>query len=153
LVVAVLAASAIIAVVVLRLCRQYDPELITISQNDPRVKAEQRQLEGTWSDSGGIELVLKSDKWRGWFPLTGKPDRFRIDPSKPTKQIDLIRSDGYMIMGVYELHGDTLKLAFHFYPQRPLTMLVSTGSDIRDWNGGFVVKTFTRNVPQERAGN
>jgi uncharacterized protein (TIGR03067 family) len=53
-------------------------------------------------------------------------ERFKLDPARKPKQIDLTSLDGEApkgnVLGLYEIDGDTLKLCFFDLPPRPRTL-------------------------------
>jgi len=87
---------------------------------------DQDGLQGTWNvDSllrGGkfaspaavakMQLVISGDKATMKSP--GKDDAvgtFKLDPTKKPAAIDLVRDDKEVLLGIYVVDGDTLRLA------------------------------------------
>lgn len=120
-----------------------------LGQDAADIKAEMKKLEGQWvriavdiegvkTEDGpkdadkAIRLIIRGDIYDG--------DRFKIDPSKSPKHIDVITmEDGNEtpMRGIYELKGDVLKLCFT-YPfegnlanlgKRPTTFTTKQGDD------------------------
>jgi RNA polymerase sigma factor (sigma-70 family) len=89
-------------------------------------KADKDKLQGTWvaeavEEEGrefpadevkdkNLEWVFAGDKVT--FPIKGeaKEVRYKLDPAKKPKQIDLLLDEGKPAKGIYLLEGDTLKL-------------------------------------------
>ena len=88
---------------------------------------DSKRLQGTWAVVSG-EYAGKKDKeltdaklvFDGeMFTLTTttkiEKGRYRIDPANKPKQIDLlhIQKDKVLVLGIYALDGDTLKICWH----------------------------------------
>jgi uncharacterized protein (TIGR03067 family) len=87
---------------------------------DEAVQQEVKKLQGTWKvvsfEVGGMDqtakgpkgIIIRGDEFRGLVPNV----RFRIDPTKKPKTLDLIdKDDSKKIFPlIYELKGDELKI-------------------------------------------
>jgi len=95
------------------------------------IEKETKKFQGTWtfesSESGGMKLP--ADELKG-FILTFEGEKHtlkkgddlvqvgiqKIDPSKSPKTIDVTITEGpnkgMVMLGIYEIHGDTLKVCF-----------------------------------------
>ena len=89
-----------------------------------------KRLQGTWavsrseqgrtmlSQGGAHTIKIEKDVWTYFYAQNIGPgtQRFsyslKIDPKSTPAEIDCIRSETYMLNGVYELKGDTLKVVF-----------------------------------------
>jgi RNA polymerase sigma factor (sigma-70 family) len=113
-------------------------------------KTDQERLQGTWefvaAAEGGLtikrETLKKEDAQWKTITFTGDRmrsvnlntggnevefhQRFTLDPSRKPKTIDLTALDGevkgQVILGLYELDGDVLKLSFFTRPPRPMAL-------------------------------
>lgn len=119
---------------------QKDPASRVIAADEPQddaVKKELEKLQGTWvwlatevkggqdnsevflkltKASGNATFTVKGNKWtREWETLEGMPFSYpgtvTIDPTMTPKKIDFT-FDGKKMIGIYELNGDTLRLAW-----------------------------------------
>jgi uncharacterized protein (TIGR03067 family) len=136
---------------------------ITIDQNDPRVLAERKLLEGTWRGADGpdcepgVTLVVKpnSNAWPIPFPRMGA-QCFRIDPARHPKAIDVIGKDHrgrYRWKGIDQLDGDSLALIFSEDNKRPSVELIG-GAPRGLINSSFFMTILTRERgSKEPAGN
>jgi len=105
-------------------------------------KKEQEKLQGSWSvvaaeKDGAADDGIKNDKVViAGDKLTIKksggdeePVTFTIDPAKKPKTLD-INSKGQMILAIYELEGDNLKLCFSRPgSERPTELATKAGSN------------------------
>jgi len=104
--------------------------LIAADKPDDATKKDLEKLQGTWNvqsmTRGGKDapaeevakhkLVIEGEKF---LPQTdGKKDAeatFKLDATKKPPAIDVTNKDGEIALGIYQIDGDTLKLAV----QRP----------------------------------
>jgi uncharacterized protein (TIGR03067 family) len=99
------------------------------------VKKDKEQLQGTWqltkvlADGAEVDpkllqgktLVVEGDRMTTVFPLGGKEERqkgtYKLAPAKKPKEIDVTADEGpekgVKTLGIYDLQGDTLKLALN----------------------------------------
>jgi RNA polymerase sigma factor (sigma-70 family) len=108
---------------------------------------DQERLQGIWEfvsvayDDKTIRKGERPDLWKT-FTVTGDKlrwvnvnsdgteaeghTRFKLDPSRKPKTIDLTALDGegqgQVVLGLYELDGDLLKLCFFTRPPRPMAL-------------------------------
>jgi uncharacterized protein (TIGR03067 family) len=85
---------------------------------DEAIQKEVKKLQGTWKvvafevggkvQPGPKQLVIKGEDFEGLAPNV----KFRIDPSKKPKTLDLINKDDpkKVFPLIYELNGDELKI-------------------------------------------
>jgi uncharacterized protein (TIGR03067 family) len=93
---------------------------------------EKNPLQGNWivvqTERGGrkppaeflktLKVVIKGDKLEMSDAKRGETGVFKLDPAKKPKEIDLVFSEGPQgnvkrtALGIYELDGETLKLAW-----------------------------------------
>jgi len=113
------------------------------------LEKEVRKFQGTWtfesSESGGKELP--ADELKG-FILTFEGDKHtlkkgdevvqvgtqKLDPSKSPKTIDVTMTEGpnkgTVMLGIYEIDGDTLKVCFDLQgKKRPTEFKSAPGSE------------------------
>ena len=89
-------------------------------------------LQGNWlvekTERGGrkpptellktLKVIIKGDKLEMSDAKRGETGVFKLDPAKTPKEIDLVFSEGLTgevkrtALGIYELNGDTLKIAW-----------------------------------------
>src|SRR5438034_6370452 len=121
----------------------------TLADEKADLKKEVRKFQGTWtfesSEAGGKELPAGELKG---FILTFEGDKHtvkkgdeviqvgtqKLDPSKSPKTIDVTMVDGpnkaTVILGIYEIDGDTLKACFD--PpgkKRPTDIKIAPGAE------------------------
>jgi uncharacterized protein (TIGR03067 family) len=101
---------------------------IPLAQND-EVKNELEKLKGEWSvvsiDTGAdvpipadalkmIKFIIKDDRFVVEVAGKGQDAKFKIDPGKSPKQMDITPQEGpkkdKVGLAIYELDGDTLKI-------------------------------------------
>jgi uncharacterized protein (TIGR03067 family) len=96
------------------------------NKRDDAIKKELKNLRGTWVPTSGkangsvpspkelrkMKVVLAGDKWTLHFEGKTAEATFKIDPTKKPKTIDLHpkTAKGQVVVGIYELEGDTLKI-------------------------------------------
>jgi uncharacterized protein (TIGR03067 family) len=99
---------------------------LAAAPKDETVKKELKRLQGTWKvirfEAGGKDetakgpkkIVIKGDELQGLAPNV----KFRIDPAKKPKTLDLIdKSDPKRIFPlIYELKDDELKIVIPLVP-------------------------------------
>jgi uncharacterized protein (TIGR03067 family) len=90
------------------------------------IRKELKKLEGTWVPTSGkadgsvaspkelrkMKVVIARGKWVLHFEGKTAEANFKIDPMKKPKTIDLYpkAAKGQMVVGIYLLDGDTLKI-------------------------------------------
>ena len=105
-------------------------------------KKEQEKLQGTWSvvtaeRDGAADDGIKNDK----LVIAGdkitikkggggdeEPVTFTTDPTKKPKQID-VNAGGQVILGIYDLDGENLKLCISKGGERPAEFTTKAGSN------------------------
>jgi uncharacterized protein (TIGR03067 family) len=112
--------------------QQYDPEAITLDQNDPRVISEQRVLNGLWREtSQGEPVVLAGDRWAQYMwdspPVHPFLGTIRLDPTTTPKRIDLLVDAAKVRKGIYKLEGHTLTLCLGETRHRPTAIPAGLG--------------------------
>jgi uncharacterized protein (TIGR03067 family) len=102
--------------------------LLAPAPDDP-TKKDQEKIQGTWNmqtwTGGGkdrpaeevakMQLVLKDDQFipqQGGSPEPGGPSTFKLDATKKPPIIDVTNKNGEVALGIYQLDGDDLKMAF-----------------------------------------
>ena len=102
---------------------------VIINTEDSATKKDLEGLQGTWSLVSAIEdgnslaedkakettIVIKDDTFR--FPqlaedATSKAERFKLDATKTPKQLDTVSTEKEVMLGLYELEGDSYKVCF-----------------------------------------
>jgi len=127
--------------------RGYDPDSITLDQNDPRVVAERERFQGNWYSPGGhFYVTVRGNTWVSYvWSLHFEDDTshvtweentlaFGLDPTANPKRIDLIGKTFFLShverKGVYEIEGDTFTLYFRRDRQPPPPTSISTDYNI-----------------------
>ena len=92
-------------------------------------KTDEDKIQGTWTfvslERGGVDvnddfvkdakLVITADKVKILAPGKDMEVGYKLDASKKPKHMDILVNEGgkeLVIMGIYELDGDTLKVCF-----------------------------------------
>jgi uncharacterized protein (TIGR03067 family) len=125
----------------------------------PNAKADKERIQGTWKptsiEEGGRAFPAEELKARNFtwiftgdmFTLTftekkniTRQGSFKLDPSPDPKALDLIDDDGTpdnrndddLLLAIYSLEGDTLKLCIHDHPtgERPTTFATKSSKHL-----------------------
>jgi uncharacterized protein (TIGR03067 family) len=129
--------------------------MLTITQTkEDRTTRDQEQIQGTWQlvsgERGGkvlseevvknVRLVFSANKLTTKVKARANEATFKLTPEQHPKQIDL-DMDGAVGKGIYQLDGDSLKLAHgEVGEDRPKDFPVKVGS-------GLTVMTLKRVKP------
>jgi uncharacterized protein (TIGR03067 family) len=100
-----------------------------MNTEDSAAKKDLEGLQGTWSLVSALEdgnslagdkvkettIIIKDDTFR--FPqlaedATSKAGTFNLDATKTPKQMDTISTEKEVMLGIYELEGDSYKVCF-----------------------------------------
>ena len=110
------------------------------AESDEKTAKELKLLEGVWADEspkgdgrGNVvrfndgKMGWRSTRYRGGEPLIGTTEGFevQIEASVKPKLITLTRGDDkhkVTLLGIYEIEGDTLKMALGLEKDRPKTL-------------------------------
>jgi uncharacterized protein (TIGR03067 family) len=98
-------------------------------------------LEGTWDEPGGSKIIFHDDETVTFFvgPVATVSGKATIDVSKSPHRIEIAEKGGAKTRLIYELAGETLRIAStgpaNEYPER----FSGTGS----FSGGELVFEFT----------
>jgi uncharacterized protein (TIGR03067 family) len=101
---------------------------LATAADDDKAKSDKELLQGTWNALSGERDGEKLNEFqlKNWEQMVFKDDKFTregsekkegtfaIDPKKEPKEIDLnltVKGQAATWQGIYELKGDTLKLA------------------------------------------
>lgn len=151
----VLAACAALCLVLAAAARGDDAKPATLPAD--AAKADREALQGIWrlvasevkgrKDEKPPESALKFDGDEAYELKGGEkkdPAVYRLDPSKDPRQIDLIPQSGELkgttVQAIYEIKGDTLRLALGDADRRPKAFVPGEGVT--------VVLTFKREKPK-----
>ncbi|PYK16088.1 MAG: hypothetical protein DME55_12750 [Verrucomicrobia bacterium] len=100
-----------------------------MNPEDSATKKDLKGLQGTWSLLSAMEdgkslaedkvkqttIVIKDDTFR--FPqlaedATSEAGTFKLDATKKPKQMDTVSTEKQVMLGIYELEGDSYKVCF-----------------------------------------
>jgi RNA polymerase sigma-70 factor (ECF subfamily) len=143
--------------------RQDEPEqpgASEITKVDVPIASDQERLQGFWAPIGGMSYGekkspddLKLKQWKLFFDgghVTIPDDRtvrYTVDSSKTPKQMDVFGKDNKpMILAIYELEGDKLRLSFKKTNGPPTELDRPTNFDTAK-NESFLIVLKRRNAP------
>jgi uncharacterized protein (TIGR03067 family) len=108
--------------------------LVSVAQagEEEKPKSDKDTLQGTWSMVSGIQdgkpmpedvikriqFVVSGDKMTQMMGEQKYEHTYKLNPDKSPKEIDVEFGDGKVGKGIYELKGDTFKVA-HGRPDSP----------------------------------
>jgi uncharacterized protein (TIGR03067 family) len=106
--------------------------LILLPLRTDDTKKEQEALQGTWKvtkltldgqappDGGNATLTFTADEVTPEIGGNKRPAaKYKLDPSKSPKQIDITTPENEMVQGIYEIKEDVLKLCMQRKGGRP----------------------------------
>jgi len=109
--------------------------LVPVAQavEDGKPKGDKDVLQGTWVMVSGtqdgkpvpedvikrVKLVVTGDKMAQTMGERKHEHTYKLNPDKSPKEIDVDFGDGKVGKGIYELKGDTFKVAHGGKPDRP----------------------------------
>jgi RNA polymerase sigma factor (sigma-70 family) len=146
--------------------RPADPDQVSLKELHERVRQAQEKLHGTWEMHrvvlDGKEQEFQFDYYRFTFAErtvkiewklkddqhTGEQS-YTVNPTTNPPQITIYK-DNSLLMGLYELNGDTLKIAFHGISEleRPRSF---DPADKRVAELPLIVWEFKRKKPEQQA--
>jgi uncharacterized protein (TIGR03067 family) len=88
------------------------------------------QVNGEPSDEMANAVVtIRNDAWKLVNGDSNDSGKFKIDPSKKPKQMDITRDEGQNLPAIYEVDAETLRVCYGLEGERPTDFKTSSGSD------------------------